>query len=167
MIVLYVFGLNGNCSVSVISLTRVSSVYTNIKDVSPVIVRWKNQYTSVWKPETVIGVQKLKRHCLVSVHFHGNQTDLIKNKDSWGLVPVYHFPGWCMDPWNPLHKGLWVHNPDLLGNGFLLSFWYQLFHQLRILHMSWQQSCGKFWPDLVTKPKLPSIYFYKIWMMSL
>ena len=75
---------------------------------------WKNQYTSVWKPETVIGVQKMKRHCLVSVHFHGNQTDLIKNKDSWGLVPVYHFPGWCMDPWNSSHKGLWVHNSDLV-----------------------------------------------------
>ena len=56
----------------------------------------------------------MKRHCLVSVHFHGNQTDLIKNKDSWGLVPVCHFPGWCMDSWNPSHKVLWAYNPDLV-----------------------------------------------------
>ena len=88
----------------------------------------------------MIGVQKMKRHCLVSVHFHGNQTDLIKNKDSWGLVPVYHFPGCCMDPWTHLTK-FYQLIIQILWNGFLLSFWYQLFHQDRILHMSWQQSC--------------------------
>ena len=74
----------------------------------------KNQYTSAWEPEAVISVQKMKRHCLVSVHFHGNHTDLIKNKDSWGLVPVYRFPGWCMDSWNPSHTVLWAYNPDLV-----------------------------------------------------
>ena len=58
---------------------------------------WKINTCQHGKPEAVIGVRKMKRHCLVSVYCHGNETDLIKNKDSWGLVPVYHFPGWCMD----------------------------------------------------------------------
>ena len=64
----------------------------------------------------------MKRHCLVSVHCHGNQTDLIKNKDSCGLVPVYHLPGWCMDPWNPSQKGLSAHNPDFAKLHFCCHF---------------------------------------------
>ena len=116
-------------------------VYISIKDVSAVIVLFEksihvsmgtrgcDKCTKKWKGIVwSVSISMATRQILLRTKIH----------EDWFQFAISQAGVWTLGTHLTKFYELII---QILWNGFLLLFWYQLFQQLKILHMSWQQSC--------------------------